>query len=170
MTAVTFQVLEGLERGRVFEALPLPVTIGREEENTVRLNDERISRFHIKLQEDRGRVILTDLDSTNGTRVNGRTVSMRVLRAGDQVAVGRCLLLYGSRDEITAQAAQKSTYLPPDEGSVFDDQPGEGSGSFQLSGVLDEPLPELPEQLARCNGPSSRTCSTSFTTRSAACS
>jgi len=100
MAEITIQVLEGLERGRVFESQQTPVTIGREDDNTIQLNDERISRFHSKIQEDGDRIILTDLDSTNGTRVNGRPVQLRVLQPGDQVAVGRCLLIFGSSAEI----------------------------------------------------------------------
>ena len=50
MPAVTFQVLEGIDKGRTFRELPTPVTIGREEGNVLRLNDERISRFHAKIQ------------------------------------------------------------------------------------------------------------------------
>jgi predicted component of type VI protein secretion system len=100
MAEITIQVLEGLERGRVFDSLETPVTIGREDDNSIQLNDERVSRFHSKIQEDGDRIILTDLDSTNGTRVNGRPIQLRVLRPGDQVAIGRCLLLYGSRAEI----------------------------------------------------------------------
>lgn len=100
MGKITIQVLEGFERGRMFADLPTPVTIGREEDNTIQLNDERVSRFHVKIQEDAGRVILTDLDSTNGTRINGHPVQMRVLQFGDQLAIGRSLLLYGSPEEI----------------------------------------------------------------------
>ena len=74
MSLVTFQVLEGLERGDVIRDLPTPVTIGREEDNHLRLNDVRVSRFHAKVQEDGGKIILTDLESTNGTRVNGHPV------------------------------------------------------------------------------------------------
>ncbi|MCA9113775.1 MAG: FHA domain-containing protein [Planctomycetaceae bacterium] len=104
MMNVTVQVIEGLERGRTYEDLPCPLTIGREDDNTIRLNDERVSRFHAKLQEDGGRIILTDLDSTNGTRVNGHPVQMRVLQPGDQLTIGRCLLIYGSREEIEERA------------------------------------------------------------------
>ena len=107
MSRITIQVLEGVERGRSFEELLTPVTIGREEENVIRLNDERVSRFHAKLQEDAGRVILTDLGSTNGTRVNGRSVEVRIMRLGDQIAIGRCLLLYGSQEQIIAWAEQQ---------------------------------------------------------------
>ena len=84
-------------------SLPTPVTIGREEGNTVQLNDERISRFHIKIQEDQGKLVLTDLESTNGTRVNGEDVQLRILRFGDVISVGRSVLLYGTRDQIVGR-------------------------------------------------------------------
>jgi pSer/pThr/pTyr-binding forkhead associated (FHA) protein len=105
MTKLTFQVLEGVDRGRVFREVPAPVTIGREEGNLLRLNDERVSRFHAKVQLDSDDIILTDLESTNGTRVNGRVVQIRRLRAGDRISVGRSLLLFGSNEEIAARMA-----------------------------------------------------------------
>jgi len=104
MATVTLSVLEGLERGRIFRNLQTPVTIGREEVNTVQLNDERISRLHAKLQEDQGAILFTDLHSTNGSRVNGHPVQIRVLRPGDQLQLGRCTLLFGSIDEIRDRA------------------------------------------------------------------
>jgi pSer/pThr/pTyr-binding forkhead associated (FHA) protein len=100
MAKVTFQILEGVDKGRIFRDLPTPVTIGREEGNVLRLNDERVSRFHAKVQQDNGDIILTDLESTNGTRVNGAVVQIRRLRIGDRVCVGRSLLLFGSNEEI----------------------------------------------------------------------
>jgi pSer/pThr/pTyr-binding forkhead associated (FHA) protein len=105
MTTVTFQVLEGIDRGRIFRDLPTPVTIGREEGNLLRLNDERVSRFHAKVQQDNDDIILTDLESTNGTRVNGKAVQIRRLRPGDRILVGRSLLLFGSPEEIWARKA-----------------------------------------------------------------
>jgi hypothetical protein len=114
MVQVTLQLIEGLERGQVFTDLPTPVSIGREDDNVVRLNDERVSRFHAKIQEDGGQLILTDLDSTNGTRVNGHPVQMRVLRVGDQLSIGRCLMIVGSREDISARAAQLHDLRQPD--------------------------------------------------------
>jgi predicted component of type VI protein secretion system len=99
MTSVTIRVLEGMEQGRVFSRLQLPVSVGREEENSIQLNDDRISRFHAKLQDHSGRVILTDLGSTNGTRVNGHPIQMRILQTGDVISVGRCVLLLSERTE-----------------------------------------------------------------------
>src|SRR5213592_2308457 len=113
MPPVTFQVLEGIDKGRVFRDLPTPVTIGREEGNVLRLNDERVSRFHAKVQFDNGEIIITDLESTNGTRVNGNVVQIRRLRFGDRVCVGRSLLLFGSSEEIAARMATLGQQLKP---------------------------------------------------------
>ena len=86
MPFVTLRVIDGADRGRIYEGLEPPVSIGREEGNTIQLNDERISRFHLKIQEDHDRLVLTDLESTNGTKVNGESIQLRILRVGDTVS------------------------------------------------------------------------------------
>lgn len=111
---ITFQIMEGIDKGRVFRDLPLPVTVGREEGNQLRLNDERVSRFHAKVQLDNDDYILTDLESTNGTRVNGTIVQIRRLRFGDRVGVGRSLLLFGSNEEIAQRMAEMEGHKPPE--------------------------------------------------------
>ena len=80
MAEVTLTVLHGADRGRVFRDLAPPITIGREEGNSIQLNDERISRCHLKIQIDNERLVLTDLDSTNGTKVNGQESHLRILK------------------------------------------------------------------------------------------
>ena len=106
MARISLYVLDGADRGRKYESIQTPITIGREEGNAVQLNDERISRFHIKIQEDQDMLVLTDLDSTNGTRVNGEQVQLRILRFGDIISLGRSVLRYGTRDQI-AQRLQE---------------------------------------------------------------
>lgn len=101
MQAVTLRVLEGADRGRIFEDVSPPISIGREAGNTIQLNDDRVSRFHIKLQYDHENVVLTDLESTNGTRVNGEDTHLRILRFGDVITVGRSTLLFGKREQIS---------------------------------------------------------------------
>jgi hypothetical protein len=127
MATVTFQVLEGIDKGRVFRDLPTPVTIGREEGNMLRLNDERVSRFHAKIQQDNGDIILTDLESTNGTRVNNVQVQIRRLRHGDRICVGRSLLLFGSNEEIAARIATLGAGAKPPVGGTL-------GGSFLCQG------------------------------------
>ncbi|XZE55121.1 FHA domain-containing protein [Planctomycetaceae bacterium SH139] len=105
MGRVTITVLQGADRGRVFRDLPTPITIGREEGNSIQLNDERVSRCHLKIQQDSDRIVLTDLDSTNGTKVNGQECQLRILRFGDVVAVGRSLVRIGSDAEIADRVA-----------------------------------------------------------------
>lgn len=100
MATVTFLVLEGVDKGRVYHNLNTPVTVGREEGNILRLNDERVSRYHAKIQAEDDDVIVTDLESTNGTRVNGSTIQIRRLRPGDQLSIGRTMLLFGTHEEI----------------------------------------------------------------------
>src|ERR1700731_670931 len=117
MPAGAFHVLEGIDKGRVFREMQTPVTIGREEGNVLRLNDERVSRFHAKVQFDNGEAILTDLESTNGTRVNSHVVQIRRLRPGDRVGVGRSLLLYGSDAEIAARHASLVSTSTPAPGA-----------------------------------------------------
>lgn len=101
--SITLRVLDGVDRGRVYNDLELPITIGREEGNKIQLNDERISRFHTKLQRDHDQIVLTDLESTNGTKVNGEEVQIRILRFGDLVSLGRSVLLFGSREQIAGR-------------------------------------------------------------------
>lgn len=135
MKTLTFQVIEGVDKGKIFRDLPIPVTIGREEGNLLRLNDERVSRFHAKIQQEDGDVILTDLESTNGTRVNGMPVQIRRLRPGDQVNVGRSMLLFGTLEEIAARKMQERANAraakAAESGTVPGTVPGDDLG-FEL--------------------------------------
>src|SRR4030095_10138748 len=106
MTGITIRVLDGADRGRVFQDLTPPITVGREEGNTIQLNDERVSRYHIKIQEDHEKLVLTDLESTNGTKVNGEDIQLRILRFGDMITIGRSVLLFGSRDQIAHRLSE----------------------------------------------------------------
>ena len=156
MSGITLRVLDGADRGRIFEELPAPVTIGREEGNTIQLNDERVSRYHVKIQEDHEKLVLTDLESTNGTKVNGEDIQLRILRFGDMITVGRSVLLYGTREQIARRLARlrgeeaggegKSKKLdrgaPMDIGLHWDDE-----SSFQAALHSLEP-PELPDRLS----------------------
>ena len=163
MALVTIRVLEGMERGVVYAREGLPISIGREEDNTIQLNDDRISRFHAKLQNHSGRVILTDLGSTNGTRVNGHPVQMRVMQQGDVIAVGRCVLLFSAQhadeEELTDfkldSDPTRTAYQPAgsvrDESEVVDfefvEQPELGTGT-ELGVLFPLGQPDVPASLS----------------------
>lgn len=159
MPKISLFVLDGADRGRKYEGLSTPITIGREEGNGVQLNDERISRFHIKIQEDQDMLVLTDLDSTNGTRVNGEQVQLRILRYGDVISLGRSVLRYGTREQIARrlQELRNQGDIPTDQidGSSLakqldspEDLESGWDSSTQSRSTLHIPTPpELPDGL-----------------------
>lgn len=70
-----------------------PVTIGRARDNGLVLGDARVSRHHARISGRRGALVLTDLGSTNGSRVNGLLVDEVVLGQGDRIVVGDTVLI-----------------------------------------------------------------------------
>jgi hypothetical protein len=77
---------------------PDPVLIGRDPQNDVVLDDRRVSRKHAEIRLRLGRYTLYDLQSTNGTYVNGRRVAERVLDDGDKISVGGLEIVFRSAD------------------------------------------------------------------------
>lgn len=61
------------------------VTLGRAPDNDVVIADPRASRYHARLVRDGERWTLTDLGSTNGTRVNEQRIETAVLNHGDTI-------------------------------------------------------------------------------------
>lgn len=156
MPGITIRVLDGSDRGRVFADLRPPVTVGREEGNDVQLNDERVSRFHLKIQEDNERLVLTDLESTNGTKVNGEDSKLRILRFGDLISVGRSVLLIGSREEIAHRWRKLKNGDRPAESQEAAEGGAGAGGDFDLNLGPDDDLqaklyqlepPELPNRM-----------------------
>ena len=64
------------------------IEIGRLPECTIVLSDPNVSRRHAEVRRQGGDVVVADLRSTNGTRVNGVAVRERVLQDGDEITVG----------------------------------------------------------------------------------
>lgn len=158
MSGITLRVIDGADRGRVFDDLMPPITIGREEGNTIQLNDERVSRFHLKIQEDNDRLVLTDLESTNGTKVNNEDIQLRILRHGDIISVGRSVILYGTREQIAGRLAKLRGHGHGAENPEDSAKNRKASSSdFDLNWNADADLqatlysidpPELPDRLS----------------------
>jgi len=85
------------------QTIPLPegeATIGRDPANVVAIIDPSVSRKHCLLRrEEDGRFLIRDLDSRNGTLVNGAPVKEQFLRHGDEIATGDSLFLFLVEEE-----------------------------------------------------------------------
>lgn len=73
------------------------VALGRGLENTIVLEDRRVSRSHARLTRSNGRWMVRDEGSTNGTFVNGRMVAQHALKNGDLLSLGGLELVFRER-------------------------------------------------------------------------
>jgi signal transduction histidine kinase/pSer/pThr/pTyr-binding forkhead associated (FHA) protein len=99
---LTLLVLQGPDKGRRFE-LPDATTLVGRESRQLPLTDNTVSRRHCELiYADGGEWVLRDLGSSNGSYVNGmRIVGKHSLKLGDQVRVGRTLMVFGSQPGVS---------------------------------------------------------------------
>lgn len=97
MSEATLLVIQGPDQGRRFEIGPLPAHLGRGAQNDIRILDTEISRQHAVIScDEQGRWRITDLNSSNGTFVNGKVTPQAELGEGDQIQLGRTILLFSS--------------------------------------------------------------------------
>ena len=80
---------------KVFPLHTAVVNIGRRLDNTLVIDDPRISRNHAQLRSVDGRYVIFDLNSTGGTSVNGKRVTQCVLYPGDVISLAGIPLIYG---------------------------------------------------------------------------
>jgi pSer/pThr/pTyr-binding forkhead associated (FHA) protein len=90
---------DAAQRGQRFPVTQEDVTIGREKDNTIVVPSESASRRHARIFSSGGSHVLVDLESTNGTLLNGKTIAEQTLRNGDVIRVGSTVLRYGIEDE-----------------------------------------------------------------------
>src|SRR5262245_5755857 len=65
------------------------ITIGRKEGNTIRLTERNVSRRHARLMRSNGAILIEDLQSYNGIKVNGDRISGRApVNEGDRIQIG----------------------------------------------------------------------------------
>src|SRR5713101_327798 len=98
-------------------AVPIPldraqVTVGRALDADIRVNDSRASRLHARIitePDESGvtRYRLKDLDSTNGTILNGKAIDQALLQDGDKFEVGDQLIRFEMLDEIDREFQQQ---------------------------------------------------------------
>ncbi|MFQ5414001.1 MAG: ATP-binding protein [Phycisphaerae bacterium] len=126
----TLHVLQGPDKGRTYPSFDEAVVIGRHSDQ-ITLTDDSASRRHAELHPNCNSWILTDLNSSNGTYVNGRRlVSPTPLKHGDQIKVGCSLLVFSGQDAVEGFAG------PHGVRDLVDLERGDGdTGSSILSAV-----------------------------------
>jgi hypothetical protein len=74
------------------------ITVGREQDNTIVVSDNYVGRHHLQLiQDDRGNYLAVDLNSANGTYVNGNKIAGQVpLNPNDIIRIGNTTLPWKS--------------------------------------------------------------------------
>jgi pSer/pThr/pTyr-binding forkhead associated (FHA) protein len=79
------------------------ITVGRLPDNNIQIDDVSVSSHHLQLTLSGGDYHLRDLNSTNGTRVNGKSVTESQLHAGDRVRIGKIETVYQSEIETPSE-------------------------------------------------------------------
>jgi MoxR-like ATPase len=97
---------QGGQKGREIELLDGEVVIGRDSDCSLSLDDSQVSRRHARVYCENGVWMLADLDSANGTLVNGVAITAVPLREADEVAIGETVFVFQNGEgDGTGQAA-----------------------------------------------------------------
>jgi len=116
------------------------ITIGRQEGNTIRLTERNVSRRHARLVRQNGHVVVEDLGSYNGIRINGDKIAGQVpVHGGDLIQIGDYDLAVqeeGAAAQAGAPQGQHTTPPPP----VL--QPASPEPARPRSPLRPEPAPE----------------------------
>jgi hypothetical protein len=83
--------------------------IGRHSTNDIPLPDRTVSKRHAVIGRVRGQAVVKDLDSRNGTLVNGQKVEKAILSCGDRLKVGSVMLRFFQEDETPQRKDAEST-------------------------------------------------------------
>lgn len=97
-------------RGNTYEINQPKVTIGRVSSNILTFEHPSISSHHCVIIKQNKQFLLKDLDSTNGTRVNGRDISETYLRRKDLVQFGSVEFVFDAEEGEIEQVKEESLH------------------------------------------------------------
>lgn len=108
-------VLSPEQKGRSYELAVDKTTIGRVDDNTFQIAESSVSSHHCEVLLRGGDVVVKDLNSTNGTFINGEKISEAVLKPGQTLRLGQIELKLetGESAANTAPAAPAPKSTPP---------------------------------------------------------
>jgi pSer/pThr/pTyr-binding forkhead associated (FHA) protein len=93
-------VLDGLDKGLSLDLVSDTIFIGRTPENHIHLKDPYVSRRHLQVLRKDMRYFIKDLDSTNGTAVDGEALSPGIeyeAQEGTTIVIGVSVICLGER-------------------------------------------------------------------------
>jgi len=96
------------------------VTMGRQEDNTILIDNLAVSGYHAKIDKLGGEYFLTDLQSTNGTFVNDQKVMSHKLSHGDNIVIGKHVILFVATEKQEIEGEEKDKKLPLDKTMLLD--------------------------------------------------
>ncbi len=107
-------IVEGPGSGTVY-AIGQAAILGRLDSNDIPVKDNKASREHAKIYKQGNQFAIVDLNSSNGTLVNGEKVTKRVLKEGDEIGIGLVKMRYELDDEDKPKAPGASKRMSLDE-------------------------------------------------------
>ncbi len=160
---VRFIVYHNEEPIKTYELDEPLVTIGRLPENSISIANMGISRRHVRIEQNtEQRYVLTDLNSLNGTFVNGKKVKKHELSSGDKIAIGKYTILFESMAEEanvpqyeTAPAAAGYQYEAAQNAQTPPPQPQAGAPAVHAPAPPAEPNPVREQASERKAAPAS---------------
>jgi signal transduction histidine kinase len=103
----TLFVIRGIDQGIRFELDGPIYQLGRDSSNAIQIHDSEVSRHHAEIRHRDNEFTISDLNSSNGTYINGRRIEQHKLESGDQVQTGGTLMLFtGSLNDSHIDLAQ----------------------------------------------------------------
>ena len=114
-----FVMRSGPDVGKVYLLREQDITIGRDSNNTITINDAEVSRKHASMELRGTAYVIQDLGSTNGTFVDGKRLSsVQVLNPGDSVSFGEGIVLvyeaiYDANATMVASPVKAAKTKPP---------------------------------------------------------
>ncbi len=112
------RVKTGPHKGKTYEISDAPITVGREETQTIQILDQGVSRAHAEIFRLGEMCFVRDLNSTNGTYVNDIKVLEESLKAGDELLIGTTILTFEEVLPGARNAAGDGVVFEADEGTL----------------------------------------------------
>ena len=132
-------IMNGPDKGLMYEVNKSPIHIGRAPENEVQIKDKSVSRVHVKILKRGNKYFITDLESRNGTFIDGVRIGPAMeyeVKEGMPVAIGKTFFCLGKAypDDVLAALDSVDLFkeLDEDDGGGPKDRPSTAKKNMEL--------------------------------------